>query len=287
MPTIVDVLNLCRTRVPAIQHAWLWVSGWLFYILPAFSNLVLVLLGVVLSLPTLAEKVEKTPKYKKALGAVCLAAGFVGFWFDVAERRSNDQQITTLVANVGVLVTNTNTLANNTSVTVTNIGLLLLQVNFLNSRITNLENDIKAAKGNPRLIASLLAEIQAARTQEEAATRQTLLAMVSGVADQLVFLGRSWYLEEGHHSVDQQFRSDLAKGYMERVAPLMVTADNLRQQLLKQLPSAQTEEDKSEVAIFAKAMAGRTTEPLEIQRIADYLHDLSRRVRQRGDDSHQ
>lgn len=181
-----------RGIVHLIAPAWAWLREWMFYVLPALSNFILVLLGVVLSLPTLAEKIEKTPSYRKALGAVCLVAGLVGFWFDVSQRHSSDQTSKTLLNDTGknlqksdALIDKTSALVSSTNQMVTNFTVLMPQINALNSRVFDLNRKLDAAKGNPQLISVLQSQIDAVRAQAAALSKKQLIDMVPIICGQM------------------------------------------------------------------------------------------------------
>lgn len=87
-----------------------WLKEWSAYLLPAVSNLILVLLGVWMSLPKFAEDVEENATRRKWLAVICLVFGITGFAYDVGQRRSSDITNKKLLQNVGTTLGNTNSL---------------------------------------------------------------------------------------------------------------------------------------------------------------------------------
>ena len=291
--------NFSRLMSHFVKDAWLWIWGWLVYVLPALSNLILVLLGVLLSLPTLAEKIEKTPKYRKMLGVICLIAGIVGFWFDVGQRRTSDQTNRQLLADVSASVKNTNDLvqktaslvatatqtAITTNQTANSLGVYLPQLEEMNSHIAAIDKRLKTAN-DPRIIADLQAQKAQLQKQADTASKQLLLATVPGIARQLREIAHTWNMYDEKATLPigltpgekSQRRSEVAKRYSDQARPVMLTAEYLRQQLLERLPSTQTDEDKKEAVVFAKVVAGESIQLGELLMAPQYLEELSKRV---------
>jgi hypothetical protein len=185
LPTF-GLLTLCGDVVLFIKSAWSWLREWLFYILPALSNLVLVLLGIVLSFASLADKIEKTPKYRKALGVVCLAAGLIGFWSDVSQRRSSDQTSRKLLQDLNTSVTTlkdvaekTNKSVDNTNSLVTSASLEWGQLTSLNANISGLNIKIEEARGDAKLLARLQGEVDTTKEQAAQSVKRTMATLAS------------------------------------------------------------------------------------------------------------
>jgi phosphoribosylanthranilate isomerase len=166
-------------------HVCIWLWEWLIYVLPAISNLILVLLGVVMSLPKLAEAIEETPKYRKLLAAICLIAGFVGFAFDVSQRRTSDQTNHQLLEDVKKSVDTlkdvaekTNRAVDNTNSLVTSSSLEWAQLTSLNANISGLNIKIEGARGNAKLLARLQGEADAAKKRAAQSTERILATTV-------------------------------------------------------------------------------------------------------------
>jgi hypothetical protein len=156
---------------------------------------------------------------------------------------------------------------------------LSLQIDQLGPLIRNAERSHDTA---------LVARLQ---REKEAAQKQLLLTMVPGISRQLWDVGNAWYAEEDHIQTrgmggkvkpEEMARQEaqLAKSYLDSAKSLITSADYLRQQLLRQLPSDQSAEDASEGAIFSEALAGKRITPMELRETSTYLRNLSKRVAQ-------
>jgi hypothetical protein len=88
--------------VSCLHVIWSWLLEWFPHILPAIVNALLILAGVVMSLPKLAEKIEDTPKYRKCFAVICIGAGLIGFVFDVRARHDSDKTSSQLLGEVGI-----------------------------------------------------------------------------------------------------------------------------------------------------------------------------------------
>ncbi len=247
-----------------------------------------------MSLPNLAQKVEENKRARYFLAIGCIVLGLGGFVSSVNERRQATSQMLSLVSDTKVLVTNTNGLVQETNADVANtnslvsaVGILVPQINSLNARTAVLDKEIEGSKGgSPRLTAALRAEEATVQAQADAASRQLLVSMVPGIFYQLGALERNWQAEDEHAvgltipgAERETRRSALTKKYSHQARPLMVIADNLRRQLLQELPpSDQTPEDKNEAVLFAKVVAGGAFQPRDLIEAANYFSALSQRV---------
>ena len=273
-----------------LLHIWHWLWGWMAYILPAISNFILVLIGVLLSLPALAERIEKTPKYRRILAVVCLVLGLIGFLYDVFQRRSNDTDMRELISQTRQLVTEEDTLVTNTSQSATNLGVLMTQVTSIDTRMAVLGAKIDEARGNPRLIAELQADAAALQKQSETVTRDGLAilnglpsnllgSMAHSVTSKLRTFFTEWgavdsqlrgskYFETEHHpserdpAVLEQKKLDWdnkikleREEHRSELQQTLLGADQLRKILLGRLPKdAQTAEDNAEAAAFVQTL---------------------------------
>ncbi|HKM85285.1 MAG TPA: hypothetical protein VJW96_03700 [Terriglobales bacterium] len=286
-----------------VKDAWFWLLGWLVYVLPALSNLVLVLLGVLLSLPTLAEKIEKTPKYRTALGVICLIAGLVGFCFDVGQRRSSDQTNRQLLQDTGKalkktddLVDKTNDLVTRTSQMVNTFGILMPQISALNAQMADINKKIEAAKGNPQLIAALQAQASATKAQADSLSRTLSLSFAPGIVAEMQYWAQKWDLDD--RAIEREERQqkekappntspqEIAKlleplgkrrsamnaGHTEQILPLMTNANYIREQLLH--GSESTQDDKQNALIFAKVLAGQSINWGQMGQVTRYMDSL-------------
>jgi hypothetical protein len=152
------------------------LTDWGPYFLPALSNLILVLLGVVLSLPSLAERIEETPKYRRALAIVCLISGVVGFAFDVLQRHSGDRQTRQLVNDVSTLVGNTNALAGNTNALAESTTQAVNEIAGLRNQVTAYErsSEIARKQGNQQLAGAFERQAKTAQEAADILTKQQI-----------------------------------------------------------------------------------------------------------------
>jgi len=164
---------LAHRLVPLLWH----VLEWLAESLPDMVNLILVLVGVIMSLPKLAEKIEDHAKAWYTLAAGCIVLGLAGFVASVHQRHQFNFQITQLVTNDNQLVTNTNNLVTSTNTVVTDFGILMPQLAGLRADQQDIATRLLTAreKHDPHAIASL--ESQAAAAQNYA--RQVLPILTS------------------------------------------------------------------------------------------------------------
>jgi hypothetical protein len=258
--------------------------------LPDISNILLAVLGVLMSFPAKADEIEKNPFWRKVVAYTCIGVALAGLIASTYQRRHFNSQITQLLGDDDRLLVNTNGLVGTTNTMVTNLGLLIPRLSWLDAHIADLNVKIAEAKErhDPRLIADLQAEATTARAQVDATSRQILLAMVPGIYQQLSVLGSQWHAEDGHilsvagltnsfnSEETRKKRSNLANVYLSQLQPLMITANYLRHKLLQELrPADQTAEDKTEEEIFSK---GQSIKPEEVRAAAMYLFTLSQRI---------
>src|SRR6266446_9376404 len=128
------------------RSLWSHVLEWSPHILPSVSNLILVLLGIIMSLPVLAEKIEKTPRYRIWLAVVCLVFGLTGFGFDVVQRHDTEKATRQLIGNTNTMVGSTNELVKTTRAMVNAVSVLEPKLNAVQLEIATLDIQIKAAK---------------------------------------------------------------------------------------------------------------------------------------------
>lgn len=297
MSFVQGALHLCAPT-------WIWLRGWMFYVLPALSNLILVLLGVVLSLPTLAQKIEDTPKYRIALGVVCVLFGLVGFWFDVDQRRSSDLTNKQLLQDTGTALRKTSDLIDKTSglVTGTNdmvsrLGLMAPQITAATDHLARIDQELNLAKkhNDTQQVTALEAQ--------RAGALSTLRQMAAGILADLQFWANKWdvddrALDSWHQHNRDRIRManpdmtvgdlDLAatQDYLKRktelnllntkqVLPVMTNANYLRQEMLQDVQ--QTDEDKKNAVIFAKVLAGEPIDWGQMAVVSGYMQVLTRK----------
>lgn len=296
--------NSCS--VVYLKHLWFWLLDWYPYILPAVSTLILVLLGVIMSLPTLADTVEKTSKYRKVLAIVCFAAGSIGFYSDVVQRHGSDKQGKELVEDTQTSLTDTKSVLTDTNNVVTRIGLMQLQFAELNTRLREIDLKVAEARGNPRLIADLQTQLRDTQAKADTLSKTSLLLMAPGIVAEMEHSWRNWSDEDEklqdigdivvrewfhqHPQASQQEleqggeqarepntkeRTELSRVYTLQLLPLLTNANYLRQELLR--GSEQTVEDKKNALIFMRALAGDSINWLEMKQITGYTANLVKR----------
>jgi hypothetical protein len=264
--------------------------SWLAYILPAGSNLILVFLGVMLSLPKFAQTIEDTPKYKKILAFACLLFAFVGFGFEVSQRRSGDQINKQLLEDTGkaltktdVVLTQTRALVTSTQEMLSSIGLMQPQLTATNEHVERIDAQLNIARkrNDAAQVAALQAEKQESLT--------SLLSMTPGVIAALndkysQCFGNDIHFENllgtTNPSEDRQpikkARADKRKECSDSVRPLLKSANYIREEILRRIPNyIKTEDDEKAALIFERAVAGDFIEYEEISAAALYLQKLS------------
>jgi hypothetical protein len=255
---------------------------WLTDVLPDISNLLLGLLGVLMSFPDKAGEIEKDPFWRKTIAYTCIVIALAGLAASRYQRRQASSQMSTLTGNVNLLVTNTNNLVTSTNSTVTLIGAMLIQLGTLNSRLNDLDRQVVANKGNPQAIASLRAQIAATQDQTSKVSKQFLLSMARGVANDIDSLAETQQVDEdrvSHTFLGNHQMGFMKLGWAQRNQPSMATADYLRQQLLQELPpSVRTSEDADEAKTFTFASTGGLVTADDLKKAARYLRELASRV---------
>lgn len=113
--------------------------SWLVDALPDLSNLILVLVGVIMSLPRLAEKIEGNAIARYVVGIGCLVVGLGGFLVGISQRRQETQHMTTLLTNTNVLVNDSNEL-------IAEVGILLPQITTVNQEVADVQSQLRAAQ---------------------------------------------------------------------------------------------------------------------------------------------
>jgi hypothetical protein len=286
------------------RSLWSHVVEWSPDILPAISNLILVLLGIIMSLPVLAENIEKTPRYRKGLAVVCLVFGLTGFIFDVVQRHSTEKTTTQLLGNTSIMVGNTNDLVQTTKAMVTTVSVLMPKLNAVQGEIATLEIQIRAAreKHDPKLLADLEAKMKQAKDQADRMTRELhSLTMAPQVAQQL----REWYgtkeqkirdLHNGQweenthwreeHPNDSDGRNKAWNEWDDRIEKegqnsdeqltrMLANADLIRKEMLQLIPpQQQSAEDKKQEKEFLQTDSDQRS----LEKAARYVEERARRV---------
>lgn len=277
----------------------------LFDILPDITNFLLAVLGVMMSFPEKAEKLEKNPFWRRTIAGLCIVFGLAGFAASTYQRHQATSQMTSVQNGMQTTVANTNTLLTNTNTLVTNINRVVLmvpQLATLNANVTDLQNKIAAARGNPQLIATLQAQLAAAKTQANTVSRQILLTTLTGGVQQMRSVADKWgsedrvlvnhikeygqdraYFKDRNIPVDERIaelrkkQEDQNAEYSKQVMPLIVSVDFLRQQLIQ--GSDPSQEDRSVASTFAKVLAGETIQWIQMRFATDYMEKLANKLK--------
>jgi hypothetical protein len=273
-----------------MAHIVKFAFSWIVDALPDFVNLILVLVGVIMSLPKLAEKIEDNTKARRTVAIVCLVLGLAGFWASVYQRRQANSETEALLNSVKTLVTNTNTLVTNTNTTV----LLVPQVSALNTRIAELDGKIEAAKGDPQLVSKLEEEAASEREKAKSTTTKLLLAMVPGIQMQLSNIENRIYSDEeplraavqsnGDHAGQFNARTGgIRARYANEIKSAMISVEVVGGQLYRMLPSSYAGENAKDykqmqtvVAQWANGVPISTEADLDVCR--NYLGQLAQSV---------
>lgn len=233
----------------------------LIYALPDASNLILVLLGVVMSLPNLAERVEENTFTRIGLALSCLLFGLAGFTVSLHQRRQSDLQQVQLVGNVNLLVTSTNALVGNTNTVLTTFGVLMPQVTALKGEVADVNGKLELAreKHAPREIAELEAKADAAQRLVDTASSTLSVALLPRITQQMrdTTLALSSGEKQQQVKGEKVRQSQLRARYEAEMRPLIFAASLLQQQVLQ--GRATSQEDKAEAAIFIAALNGDFT----------------------------
>lgn len=276
-----------------IHHfaASLW--GWMPYVLPALSNFILVLLGIVLSFSTLTDRIEQNSKYKKGLAAICLLSGFVGLVYDVSGRRINDQSTKTLIDSAQTAVGKTNELVKETTI-------LVQTSNDMASRLGSVQLSVAALntwtdEEEKRLSVLSLSEMSASELSERAYSVANLMrALGSNYANQdrqidLVYYdkleghGNDWSQRKKDNWIAEEMRkrSEWRTSNERRAEILIKSANRLRVVMLdKRDPSDKSPVDEQMKTWFENPHSVKTVDGFlwRLGEMADYLEDLAKRL---------
>jgi hypothetical protein len=267
------------------------------YIPEVVSYLFLGVGGLVMSVPSLVDKIDKRPRLRRTFVVICFVLGGLGVLSSVRQRHESESQMRSMQGDVHALIGSTNVLVNSTNTVV----LALPQISALNTRMDDLGKKIEAAKGNPELVSSLQAQLTTARAQADAIARSRLLAMLPGVVGQMKSLEMKWrlediavtdqiyqyrsdivYFEARHISVKQRVeellkkQSDQDVEYSMQAAQLIVSVDYLRQQLLQ--GSEPNQDDRQIASTLAKLLAGETIQWHQMKLATDYMEKLANKL---------
>lgn len=294
-----------------LHSLWTWTKDVFPFWLPAISNIVLVMLGIVMSLPQLADQIEKNKRYRLALALVCVVFGVIGFLSDVSQRYSNDSSTKTLVRDANEELETTKSLLGKTNTLLAWTASADPKLHQLDSQVDVLNKKIEKAQEqhDPKLVAKLQTELRQTQHQADDVSAELLaIATASRTAEDL----RDWELERqaaqtnvhnvawdeqvvyvrDHHLDGQQaaldkylrqWRAEWEPRYAkvdqdarDRLVKLIGTADLVRKALIpKATPNPAY--DRLEEAALSAAL--NNPESLDRVGAATYLDDLVRRVR--------
>src|SRR5271166_142032 len=288
-----------------LRTLWLWTLEWTPYILPALANGVLVFLGVWLSLPDFAQKVQDNPAYRKLLAGVCITLGLIWMTAEIRSRRDSDKANSQLLRDVGTALIRTNELLTNTHSLMTSTASIaafentaIPQLAGLQTNIAHLHDELDAAKEkhDPELIRDLEAKAQAAHEQAHDLSRELLaVTMAPQVAAQL----RDWDAEKkeadltiGNEEWEEkqqlkdarnasakpldwtEVRKQSDQKFQTKLKSIVTTADFIRKEMLQRIPSqAQNREDREQEREFA--LAKNSPDSLDRNAAANYILGLA------------
>jgi hypothetical protein len=272
--------------------------------LPDLANIVLAVVGVLMSFPKAAEEIEKKEWQRKTIAMACILLALAAFFAGGYQRRQSAFVMRGLVINTNssvdqlkTVVNRTGDLMTNTNMTVTSIGLLAPQMAAVNAHIADLDIKIDAAKEkhDPKLLADLQDQAASARQVFNNLSKDVLLAMVPPITQQL----REWSSERKYQEQNlQNYRWDAASRlrdrkasaeeinkvddewmkkisdsndiYQHKLEAIMNNADSLRKIMLLRIPQSNwTNEDKEMDKDFKSREEGTA---------ANYLEKLAKRI---------
>jgi len=280
------------------------VLSWLADALPDISNILLAVLGVLMSFPAKAEEIEKNPFWRKVIAYTCIGVALAGFAASTYQRRHFNSQISRLLTDDDKLVINTTNLVKSANVVVTDFSIVTPKLNAVEDHLAKLNLKIAAAreKHDPRLIADLEAQAALARAQADNLSRTLLLSLAPGIVQQMRYLADQWDLddrwldvrpthdefkrdhpeikesdiEEARFNFRRQSKANLTESYMKKILPVMISANSLRVELLQ--GSQETDNDRKNAVLFAKVLAGESIRWAEMGQVAGYMEGLIRKT---------
>ena len=274
----------------------LWRAiGWLSDSMPDISNLILILVGVIMSLPKLAEKIEDHSAARYTLATGCIILGLAGFAASVHQRHQFNSQISQLISDSDKLVKDDDALIGNTGNLVTSFGVLMPKLSGLEVHISDLDVKIAAAreKHDPKLIADLQSQAAAAKVQVDGLYRTLLLSLAPGIVSNMQAWRDKWdsddrgwvsqldqiQLNLGHDASPQEIeaaqrpvrqrQTQMDKDHTLAVLPMMTSANYLREQLLR--GTELTADDHKNALIFDDILAGKPIHWYEMKQVTTYM----------------
>jgi hypothetical protein len=281
-----------------MSHAIKSLFLWLVDELPDISNIVLGVLGVFLSFPTTAQRIEENTVLRRVIGGACILVSIAGFLASAHQRRSFNSQISQLVIDDDKLVKNTSDLAKNTSVLVgststmvTNVGVLMTQVTLLGARLNEINVKIAAAREShdTHRVQELQAQATVTQKQADSAIKKLLVSTASNLANVLDRQSREWGADEDNrylfywerrqiNAIDSDWQDEkkqIADNHRRLMRDAIVSANYLREQMVGML--ANTDEDRNAAALFDRLLKEEFDRD-EPGNAIGYLRKLSNRL---------
>ena len=206
---------------------------------------------------------------------MCIAVGLLGFWFDAVDRYKNDSANHELIENVQKELGETDTLLKeirDVKTNVSSIPAIREQIEKIN-RVQNQLSEAQKAHDTVRE-AELKKELSDAKTAKIVLSKQ-VISNGQRIVEQLRELGRSWNSEEAH-AKDENERSQIHGAWNSRFPVFVGNARAVTRQLLSLLPEMSHADQLEEIKTDGQLLGG--TGPAEIQKDADYLEALIKRV---------
>jgi hypothetical protein len=280
----------------AAMMPWLHVLwGWMPYVLPAISNFILVILGIVLSFPRLTDSIEKNTTHQRLLAIICLVFGGVGLIFDISQRASSEQSIKTLIGQTTQTVTNTNNLVTTTNDLAHKTTTMVENTNDVVSRIGRLEPLIATTKRMvdeevKRLAVLPLADMTPSELSEQASSLANLMRSLTFAYsnqdrnidnfyfDRLQGMGVRWTQQQRNDwlAEEKRKRAQLQADYEPRALKLIANANRLREVMLDKIIPSESPRDEHIEEVFRNPHSDKRGVIFTLYDIAGYLEGLAK-----------
>ncbi len=256
---------------------WTWLREWLPFLIPAFSNFVLVLAGIWMSLPNVATSVEESTKARRSFGVLCLVFGTLALTYDATERHHAEQSSQDLFQEVksgldktDVELQKTDTLLNKMSTVETCISL----ISALDAKMVDIRTQLSATN-DTAVVAKLKSELSDVKTAKTVLSKEVIRNAWYAVS-RLRNTAREWSLAEARAKDDKE--RDRIHGEWNQRDPLGNARPATLQllALLPDTPDRSKEIQAQDMKFHGQAFGG--TGPGPIQEDADYLEALIKRV---------
>jgi hypothetical protein len=235
---------------------------WLLDALPDISNLILVLVGVLMSMPKLAEDIEKRKPIRYSVASCCIGIGVAGFIVGINQKQHLNSDITELVNASTIHKAEQRTLQDKLDQSLLSEGRMEAQLRRM--------SEVVGRSNYPGV-----AQIAAAVTRElgdkihDQPTFSTALLIDTGKK-----VGqRMRDLQKALSSAETESGRKWVEGQLQAT---IVDANYLREQMIQRLLGQETDEDKAEAASFGAALTG-DRKSFNVDRAASYLDNLANR----------